>query len=259
VVLFHFDQIDNPDSTPKRLNNPHVAIGFLETRLDIVEWLWTHATLAFHGAELLHLRAKIARALVDAYVPHADSHNDNITRLLVKLMDDDMKYEYMRGTYKLIMFFGWRHSSIDSALLGANILKLLYGWGLDAEYCIAKELEGGLLLKPSQYSPGRRIILEKSGPVADKLMWEWVFDPRALGYDLVREFSALAADSYVSDTSSQWPFLETDVSWPEDRCEEAQRKRTTRFERRTATKAYRERARTDRKQHRSSMPGAWDW
>jgi hypothetical protein len=259
VVLLHFDQIDDPNSTPKRVNSPHVAIGFLETRLDIVEWLWTHAALAFDDAELLHLRAKIARALVDAYVPHADSHNDSITQLLIKLMNDEMKYEYTRGTFKLMICFGWRDCSIDSAFLGTNILNLLSGLGLDAETCITKELEGGLFLDPSLHSPGRKIIFEDSEAQGRKLRWEWVFDSHAPGYHVVYEFRALAADSYVSDESSQWPFFEIDNCWSDHRYQEIKRKKATRFERCIATKARKERARKGQKRHRSSIPGAWDW
>jgi hypothetical protein len=263
-ILLHPDQTDDLDWRFKSIAKFQSRSFVVETHLDIVEWLWTHAALLYYGADLVCLRAVLAQILLEKYPPWHDFLNDDINRLLAKLMDDEMKNEYLRGTYSLLAGVNSGYSSIDSASDGVHFLNLLSELGLDAEQCIANGMEsawGQDRFTPDR--PTRKIIFERSEARIWGLRWEWDYDPQEPGYDVVSEFNALAAESWVSEDYSWWPFDEFRRNdWPghrDYRCPDCLGKREVRFDRHRRVKACKERARTGQKQPRSRMPGTWNW
>jgi hypothetical protein len=259
LLLLEFDTIDDRDSTLWHL----LTAGSLEfygiMDLDMLEWFWIHAALAFHGTELVCFRAKLAQILVRAHENYFDENDNENHKLLVKLMDDQMVAEYIKGTYVLLPILVFNSNSVDSKRLGDAFLGLLASLNLDVDACVAMELERypeGLLLKYNSDAE-MRVIYEKHQTQGDILRWEWLYDPQAPGYHVVSAFNALAGDSY---RYYEWPFHDF-CEWEHTREYRQQRelKQTQRFNRRTARKARKGRARTGQKLPRSKMPGTWNW
>jgi hypothetical protein len=230
----------------------------------MTQWLWTNAALVFHDSELIALRVKLLHTLIfwhdHSYFQYSD---DEIYQVLTKLMDEEMVAEYLKGTYNLLPAFFWEGKSVESKRRGDVYLSLLASLHLDIETCVAKELEclpGGFLMDNYDYGPKRRLIFEKDEVQRPTLKWEWVYDPHAPGYHVVSEFYALASDTRLFLDDLWWPF---DESYRQGCTNEyLQRRRLNklkRFDRCTAAKARKERARTGQKRSRSKMPGTWDW
>ena len=95
----------------------------------------------------------------------------------------------------------------------------------------------------------------KSRSAASLVGCDWKFDPDSPIFLIVSEFSILAQSFYLES----WPFLGPsrvdedywNPHWRKDA------KWVSRLNRRMATKARKERARTGLKRPRSKMPGAW--
>jgi hypothetical protein len=263
-ILLYPDQTGELDLIFRQITNGEVLQCYVETRLDVVEWLWTHAALLYDGADLVCLRAVLAQKLLENHSRSYKFLSDDTNRLLAKLMDNEMTNEYLCGTYSLLGGFYWTKFSIDSASMGAQYLNLLSELGLDAEQCISNEMERGWGQDRSEPDrPTRKIIFERSEARICGLRWERDYDPQEPGYDVVSEFNALAADSGGSKNYSTWPFVDfvwSTWSWSDYYiCPDCLGKKDIRFGRYMRTKARKERARTGQKQPRSRMPGAWNW
>jgi hypothetical protein len=258
LLLLEFDAIDDCDSTLWHL----LTAGSLEfygiMDLDMIEWFWIHAALAFNGTELVFFRAKMAQILVymHGYNMLIDESDKGSHELLVKLMDDQMVAEYIKGTYVLLPILVFTSNSVDSKWLGDAFLGLLASLNLDVDASVAMELErypDGLLI--NYYSDvAMRVIYEKHQTQGDILRWEVQYDSQAPGHDVVSEFNALAGDIYPHH--QEGPFLNF-YDWGGDL--QQRELDMQRFNRRTASKARKERARTGQKLPQSKMPGTWDW
>jgi len=251
----------------RRLSYTHL---FSYHSLDIPAWLWVNAAFHLHGSDLIALRISLAKSFVACYSSMDFELNDRVSELLVELMDVEMIELYKAGGYALLpSLFTRELHFVDSEHVGREyvgriFLQLLTKLGIDVETCVRREIDKlppGVLF-PYDSNP-RSWIFERLEDDMEILRWEWNYDTSMPGYQVVAEFSALAGDAYTRFIESQWPF--TDFSWREDENRGLSRnpydfttsKEVARFERRTATKARKERARSGQKRARSRMPGAW--
>jgi hypothetical protein len=267
ALLLDFDTIDDFSVSL----TPRVFVTsweYLSVRdIEMTQWLWINAALVIHGMELVKLRAGLLNMLIvsyddvmeDDFSQHSGSR---IYQVVAELMDDEMVAEYLKGTYTLLPVTFWS-GTLDSKWRGDLHLSLLASLHVDVEACVIKELEhlpGGSMAPDPGYGLQRRVILEKDEVQRLTLRWEWDYDPIAPGYHLVSYFNALAGDTFVSSHAAEWPFS----SWfcwtlaDEQQLKHRDIHSSRRFNRRTADKAHKERARTGQKQSRSKMPGAWD-
>jgi hypothetical protein len=229
-------------------------INYLSSsNLAVVEWLWFNAESTFCGLELVQFRAMLARGLI-----YSTLCGEYSSPTLAKLMDAEMLDIYTHGHYLLLSAFTEfpAYDSVGSADGGSNILRLLASMGLNVELCVLQELE-------DLQRDRKRVVFGKLEDGTMILRWEWAYDPSAPGYQAVSEFNALAGDAYPDYFVSEWPFKR--FHWVEyggwELAESTYncttRKQLVRFNRRTAAKRRKERARTGQEQHRSRMPGAW--
>ncbi|CAN9447366.1 unnamed protein product [Alternaria alternata] len=136
---------------------------------------------------------------------------------------------------------------------------------MDPELCVASEhadLEDLCLSE-------KRMVFERDWEQKWILGFEWVFDHEAPGYTLVSEYPSLTVESdwpYHSYYSHNWSAKSDwlyEYNWPvaewEYSSQRAWDKYSARFNRRTASKERKERARLGQKQARSRMPGEWKW
>jgi hypothetical protein len=263
ILILDFHTIDDAAPSSGRVFfNPMTAYDVRGN--ETFEWLWIHAGLAFHGTELVDFRVKLLFSIIHSGFGNSDDFDNEIYQVLVRLLDDEMVAEYLKGTYSLLWMFFISISSVGSRWRGEVFLCLLGSLHLDVETCVAKELDryypGGLM--DDQYDPGqkKKIIFEKDQMQNPMIRWEWAYDPHALGYQVVSEFNALAGDTWDLWYELQWPFCE----WRyRDYTNEARIRmklnKSRRFDRRTTAKARKERARTGQKRTRSKMPGTWEW
>jgi hypothetical protein len=260
LLLLEFDAVDDLELTLRPFLTTSFKFYVIKS-LNTVEWLWNHAALAFHGTELVCFRAELVRMLVCSYEVDFDENNER-HELLVKLMDDQMVTEYLKGTYTLLPLLVVYCKSVDSQWLGEAFLALLANLNLDVDACMAMELErypGGLVVR-KRFGEERRVIFEKNQTQGQILRWEWVCDPHSPGYHVASEFNALAGDAdYLSDFS-EWPFPDYyQYDHTHQYIQQRELDQVQRFDRRTASKARKERARTGQKPLRSKMSGTWDW
>jgi hypothetical protein len=269
TLLVDFDTID--DANPSRddssiLVNPSPTYVFrnkIFRNIEAVEWLWIHAALVFHGIELICIRVKLTYILICHAFGDFHDFDLEVYHVLIRLLGGDMVEEYMKGTYYLLPTFLGGGNSLDSKLRGKAYLHLLGSLHLDAEACVARELQnrpGGLIFDREDYNQVRKIIFEKDEMQSLTLRWEWAYNPHALGYYVVSEFNALAGDTWDLWYESHWPFCEW--RWWVHTDEERERlylNKSRRFDRRTAAKARKERARTGQKRSQDKMPGTWEW
>jgi len=221
------------------------------------EWLWMYAANVLDDVELISFRSKLLKCLVAHFPWSRDAEQNNSWHeLSCKLTSSEMLQHYTRGEFKLIeTLFNNYHSSFDSWTIGSRFLDLLRRWDLDVEAAVAKELADLPLLLHNYWNMDvtRKLLFEPLEGGGWRLGWEWNIHPQESGYLLVSEHIALGLDNAWQ--FNRWPFFDKD--WVE--MDEKITKRQTRFNRRTANKARKDRARTGQKRARSRMPGAWDW
>jgi hypothetical protein len=264
TLLLDFDTIDDLSVSLTPLSFEHPWEYFGARHIQLTRWLWINAALVFHDTELIVLRARLLHTLIvwHDYPLFPDSSNE-FNQVLTKLMDEEMVAEYLKGTYKLLPAFFWMGKSVDSERRGDVYLSLLASLHLDVEACVANELEhfpGGLIVAHYGYDLNRRLIFEKDKVQRPTLKWEWVYDQHAPGYHVVSEFFALASDTMYDFVLLEWPFDDWHCQGYTNEYLQCRRlSKLKRFDRCTAAKARKERARTGQKRSRSKMPGTWDW
>jgi hypothetical protein len=264
TLLLEFDTIDDLSISLRPLKFIHPWEHFAIMTIEVTEWIWINAALALDNTNLVILRASLLHMLIDWYNYGFSRYSSNeIHQVLTKLIDGEMAAEYLRGTYVLLPAIFWKGTHLGSKWRGDFYLSLLASLQLDVEACVAKEFEhlpGGIMEADSTYDPNRRIIFKKDEEQRPTLRWEWVYDPHALGYHVVSEFSALVSDFPYVWGSLQWTlggFM--DGGYTYEHLQHRELNEAQRFNRRMAAKARKERARTGQKRSRSKMPGAWDW
>jgi hypothetical protein len=237
----------------------------LDFEIEACSWLWHYAATVLCDPDLLRLRMLLLGTYVAQYrFDKSSKEDEELTINILALVDEEIKAAWSQGKFTLIKNF-LRHcnSSLDSQRLGGIYLDLLLRLGLDVEACVAKELE---YLSESLANPlcpffswkQQKIVFERLDGHDWCLRWEWILDPREPGYLVVSEHTGLGPDiaEYHAD---QWPFYDGLPLWEEQEILDKRRKTRPRFERRMATKARKERARTGQKKTRSRMPGAYYW
>jgi hypothetical protein len=257
-ALLEFDQIDefNPRSDVSSLT---YGITGLQS-LDVINWLWVNAACAFEEADLIGVRVVIIKSLVIRSILFPTDHlKESVFQFLVPVMDDEMKKQYLAREFQLLPLLGATFSSCESEQLGQAFLGLVAKLDLDAKVCLDIELQNAndVLSYDGSF---RRIVFEEFNGAVKSLRWEWTYDQSAPGYEVVTEFNGLSGDTPASCVHSTWPLpdfedFEACYLYYKDRVPN----RATRFARRMATKARKERARTGQKRPRSKMPGAWTW
>lgn len=228
--------------------------------LDALEWLWFNATLAFHGPTLVAFREKIAQAVMYSYGALDYEWDEEVNMMLVRLMDAEMIELYRAGSFMLLpAAFRGTLQSVDSSHRGNAFLRLLVKLKVDVKACIQQEIANLPDGKLDVWRQHPKVPHNYEYRVAFKelegghlvLGLERVYDISLPGYHVVSQFEALAADS---EPYTHWPFIDQDTYWV---FENKSHQHNIRFNRRLATNARKERARTGQKQPRSRMPGAW--
>jgi hypothetical protein len=222
---------------------------------ELTNWLWLNATSSFYGADLVGIRVCLIQALTRTCHIAADNFHEGLFSCLLAFINEEIKEQYLAGAFTLLpLLTGSR--SVDSWCSGRAFLDVFAKLGLNAKVCMDMELrrEPLLLCTDGLY---HRVTFEEFDGAIEDLRWEWAYELRVPGYQVVTEFNGLSGDSRYAE---HWPFLHFEsvpakFSYYEirDRCQAA------RFDRRLATKARKERARTGQKRPRSKMPGAWTW
>lgn len=261
ILLDQSDQVDGSEASFEDLVTPQGVRFSLGEHMDVTEWLWNYAALAFYGADLAYLRAKLAQECVETYRPDDDSHNHAVNQLLIRLMDDELLNMYLSGKFSLLPNGScFEHMSIDSQCRGAAFIDLLSGLGLDIAACLNMETHHhlrGATWDEVCRNGGARMVYEQLSERDWILRWSWEYDINAPGHHVVSEFSALCHEVF---TSYRWPFREEGRLFDsKEQWDREERKRVVRFDRRMAAKARKERARNGEKLPRSRMPGAWNW
>jgi hypothetical protein len=264
TLLLDFETIDDlsVSLTPLRFAHPweYPAV----TTIEMIEWIWINAALALDDTDLVILRARLLHMLIYWHNSGSPWYSSNeIHQVLTKLIDNQIAAEYLQGTYVLLPVIFWNGTSLDSKQRGDFYLSLLASLQLDVEACVAKEFEhlpGGFMETGFDCSLDRRIMFEKDEEQRPTLRWEWIYDQHALGYHVVSEFHALASDQRLDWGPWEWPFDKPYYWGPTiEHLERRKLNQSKRYNRRTAAKARKERARTGQKRSRSKMPGTWNW
>jgi hypothetical protein len=253
VFLLESDQIDDYKTFSECFSCGNLA------DLAEIEWTWFNAAAIFFGNELMYIRKVLAEQLVGMYRVRGVVDTEPITQLLVKLLDNEMLDHYLSGTWKLLPHVfdpTSDYGSLDSDRVGGAYLDLLQRFGLDIETCVSSELERFPEGVMEAFGRNRKIIFETHAIREWILRWEWVYDPSESGYLVVSEYNALSGDSWVG---LGWPFSQLDFEPSDEDLNRVGAKWVTRFGRRIADKARKERGRTGRKWQRIKMPGTWVW
>lgn len=170
-------------------------------------------------------------------------------------------------------FFSLGDSSLASYRQGQLFLNLLKRLDVDVDTYMAKEsmdLKFGRMPYHLEPLPDRKITFKSLDNDERLLYWIWDLDPSTPGHLLVSQYTGLGPESnwygvihqVDSDTyhywNPTWPFSDADprLHWREKYVKNTPRE--TRFVRREAKKARKERARMGQKRSRR-MPGAWCW
>jgi hypothetical protein len=223
---------------------------------ETLEWVWVNAAEVLSHQELRGLRSCLFESLLSGLGLHSGP-NEKIMECIVRLISPEWIQRYLEDNNKLLrILFKYDGISIESHSTGSAFIGLCERSGLDLEACISSQCEKFNKLEYKCIK--RRVILERSDVGGWILRWVWVHDSSAPGYLLASEYIALGADS-MWDFDFHWPF--SDSKPPTDYRSYILREKheQLRFNRRTANKARKERARTGQKIAKSRMPGGWNW
>ncbi|CAO2647786.1 Nn.00g087080.m01.CDS01 [Neocucurbitaria sp. VM-36] len=221
--------------------------------LDVVEWLWVNSReFYFETLPLSLLRSRLVNAMIYHYSSAWLYSKELVTRQVVTMMDPD-KLDFISEESHTFLpqLFCFQDNPLRSFEVGNAFINLLSLLGLDIQTFMAKELKSWPSSSNHQdsYDYRKRIIFERSCNGGWLLGWNWIHDPQAPGYLVVSEFSVLGGrDWYYNGdvgVGLKYPWMSSLIS-------------TTRFNRRMATQARKERARTGQKRPKRRMPGAWN-
>lgn len=272
-LLHQFDRVDGVEKRQSALVQ-YQLVSTLED--ESLKWLWHNLSAVFENDDVVQVRCHILQALV-CKIPRATTRTQEQAKInqVVELMDSEILQRYVKGDFSLLrpLFANDQDvSSIDSQRYGRNLLDLLEAWNVDMQTLQASESKV-LGVEPWWYPDMRRkrnILFKDQGDDNRLLYWVWDLDPSAPGYTLVSEHMGLGPDSgwYRPIWSEDWLYgYEHRVCWPFSESEARFNRKgwycegtywESRFNRREANKARKERARTGQKRSRR-MPGAWSW
>lgn len=187
-------------------------------------------------------------------------------------LDADLLYLIQTGQGNLLYYTIYRcFRSCDSFTLGGILVEWLLNAGIDVEEWMSHEMKRWNIQHMfTRMGFAKKMVLEICKDGGWRLGFEYVFDSEASGYLVVAEYQALSVEPIIE---TDWPFYDLwskfyDWSRRGSLCgQEAsdeyekylEPKRRKRFERRTAAKQRKERARTGQKIPKSRIPGTWVW
>ena len=240
-------------------SNPSELFPVSEAEPESLFWLWQQCRHRFSSEYSLVVRIRILKSWwasmgLEQFRDDPDLFGvgDSKLDLSVDLLD-----EIQSGRCGLMLTACAEHclSEYRSFEVGAMLIDWFSQLGIDVESCLANELK----LWPEGWGsntyaglPGQKIVFEGSGDQDWILGFEWILDAQAPAYLLISQYRAIAMDQWRQ--YDYWPF--------EYHHHFSHRKyvlQASRFERRTASKARKERARTGQKRPKSKMPGTWTW
>jgi hypothetical protein len=264
------DGFENPTS-------PLIQYQLLSTLEDeSLKWLWNNISAAFEHDDVVRIRCHLLQAFV-YNITGASSSTQEQARInqVIELMDSEILQRYLQGEFSLLEPFfkdGEGFSSCDSQRYARIFFDLLDAWDVEIQTfraCEQKILSTLFWTYASMFRK-RKIVFEDQGDSNRLLYWVWDLDTWAPGYTLVSEHMGLGPDSgwhspiwygewlLPSEHLVSWPFSESDARFDMDERYIEGTHWESRFNRREANKARKERAQTGQKGSRR-MPGAWVW
>lgn len=232
-------------------------------------WCWKHR------ADILYYEdtSVLASMFVEALLSHL-SRRETMTsacQSLKEFFSVELRHLLESGSIRVFNYIfdsmEWRGGvtdsrSFESFEIGEAFIRTIADVGVDVNGFIetekAKLPTRRLDPNPSPFhetSGERSLVAEHIPHRGWKLGWKWQFDKSQPGYLLVTELTSLVVEPGPW-TLAEFPFCRR---YNRSGLEEARhwKARNLRFERRTAAKARKERARVGLKQPRGKMPGSW--
>jgi hypothetical protein len=257
------DDVDLFDEFDRMNSHEYGPLPLLSA--DEVQWLWQKSSELVAGDDIRSNQRIMIRSFW-ANVALTCFHDFDEVQFPFVSMDRDILSDIQNGCCQIFRgVLRICEGSMDSYIVGARFLNWLASLDLDPELCVASEhadLEDLCLSE-------KRMVFERDWEQKWILGFEWVFDHEAPGYTLVSEYPSLTVESdwpYHSYYSHNWSAKSDwlyEYNWPvaewEYSSQRAWDKYSARFNRRTASKERKERARLGQKQARSRMPGEWKW
>ncbi|KAH9871944.1 hypothetical protein J1614_006203 [Plenodomus biglobosus] len=204
------------------------------------EWLWTQLMSMEVDEDLVLLRCRVFYCALFGFVftlsrnKQARAPKFDVSPRTRHEIENVSHIEFRR-------IFRWAKFAEDT------ILEVLVEHGINVEACLTETLAWYNTSPDST----KGLILKRDREQGWTIDVVWKFDPQASGYLVVNEFPMLTDQDWVDRWEWQvnWSFSGgwVDISPNAD----------SRFKRKMASKARKERARTGQKQARSKMPGAW--
>jgi hypothetical protein len=242
-----------------RTDGFYSVLGYSTFTADEAQWLW-QKNLELSVGEDLRSNQRVMIRRLWSIIGFTDYGLHRELQFPIMPMDKDILSDIQYGRCEIFgVLFSGCQTAMRSYILGAWFLQWLTSLQLDPEICVASELANlGRWLSFAN----KRVVFERNWDQNWILGLEWVLDHEAPGYSLLFEYPTLTIEA---DWTPSWTF-----GWPPDwplaewKYVYAQHLenwgcRISRFNRRTAAKERKERARLGQKQPRSRMPGTWNW
>ncbi|KAF2853001.1 hypothetical protein T440DRAFT_497472 [Plenodomus tracheiphilus IPT5] len=216
------------------------------------EWLWKQLESMYADEDLAPLRSKIFSFALYGF---AHSVGFGVNGRAPKFnMTSRTRDNFKSDDIHILVGSLSSYGADTSFVVGAAIVKVLLEHGLDVEVCCARMRHS---FDANRNLSIQRFISERVGEQDWILGFKWVFEPQGSGYLLVHEFTALVVESRLELHTDFWPFAREYARWGWPGRKYDDPKRQSRFARRMASKARKERARNGQKRPRSRMPGGW--
>lgn len=209
------------------------------------EWLWTQLMSMEVNEDLASLRGRVFFCALIGF-GEAISKNEHVRAPKFDLCPRT-RDQISRESHIALSFFLTNFDYFAATFVGNAIIKVLAEHGVNVEAWVAESWSRS---NSCHRNWTRDVIVNRNREQGWTIDVVWKFDPLASGYLVVNEFPLLANPGIMY----RWVWK---ARWPFDERNEIPPNADSKFKRRMASKARKERARTRQKQARSKMPGAW--
>ena len=227
-------------------------------------WLWHQSQEFLSGQQLFDFQVILVRAILKDIVQGRLRDREIIFQTCAKLIQKEHLIEIESGRFELLRSlwgdYPYGITPLDSHNEGSLLISLLLYLGIDAQSCIVREiqtLEDGILTPYTRLSADKKIFFEQSQEGDWSLWWEWEYtrhESETTWYTVLSQYEAIVTTFGLLC----WPFAEQKYLSINNKMLE-KHKSDSRFQRRMAAKARKERVRTGKQQLRSKMPGSWNF